>query len=130
MKNKKTFAAAAILLVLVIGVFLAWSFFRPSAVTGDKTVTVTVVHSDLLEKVFEIRTDSTNLRGALDKESIVSGEDGPYGLYILTADNETADESLQQWWCVTKDGAEVMTGVDGIMIADGDRYEITLKTGW
>ena len=128
MKNKKSIIAVAVLLVLVIGAFLAWSLFRPSAVAGDKTVTVTVVHSDASEKVFEIKTDSTNLRGALGE--IVSGTDGPYGLYILTVDGETADEAQQQWWCVTKNGAEVMSGVDELMIADGDRYEITFKTGW
>jgi len=130
MKNKKTIIAVAVLLVLVIGAFLAWTFLRPTAVAGDKTVSVTVVHSDGSEKVFEIRTDSTNLRGALDKENIVSGTEGPYGLYILTADGETADEAQQQWWCVSKSGEDVMTGVDEVMIADGDRYELTFKTGW
>ncbi len=128
MKNKKTLIAVAVLLVLVIGAFLAWSFLRPSEVEGSKTLTVTVVHSDASEKVFEIHTDSTNLREALGE--IVSGTDGPYGLYIMTADNETVDEAQQQWWCVTKDGAEVMAGVDELMIADGDRYEITFRTGW
>lgn len=130
MKNKKTIIAVAVLLVLVIGAFLAWTFLRPAAVAGDKTVSVTVVHSDKTEKVFDIRTDSTNLREALDKESIVSGTEGPYGLYILTADGETVDESQQQWWRITKSGEEVMTGVEEVMIADGDSYEITFKTGW
>ena len=128
MKNRKPIIAVAVLLVLVIGAFLAWSILRPSAVEGSKTVTVTVVHSDASEKVFEIKTDSTNLREALGE--IVSGTDGPYGLYILSADGETADETQQQWWCVTKGGAEVMAGVDELMIADGDSYEITFKTGW
>ena len=128
MKNRKSIIAVAVLLVLVIGAFLAWSLLRPSAAEGEKTVTVTVVHSDASEKVFEIHTDSTNLREALGE--IVSGSEGPYGLYILTVDGETADETQQQWWCVTKGGAEVMTGVDELMIADGDRYEITFRTGW
>lgn len=128
MKNKKSIIAVAVLLVLVIGAFLAWSLFRPAAAAGDKTVTVTVVHSDASEKVFEIKTDSTNLREALGE--IVSGTDGPYGLYILTADGETVDEAQQQWWCVTKDGGQVMSGVEELMIADGERYEITFKTGW
>ena len=130
MKNKKSVLAVAVLLVLVLGAFLAWSFLRPSAVAGNKTVTVTVVHSDSSEKVFEVKTDSTSLGEVLRKEEIASGTDGPYGLYILTVDGETADEAQQQWWCVTKGGEEVMAGVDELMIADGERYEITLKTGW
>ena len=130
MKNKKSIIAVAVLLVLIVGAFLAWSFLRPSAAEGSKTVTVTVVHSDASEKVFEMKTDSTSLGEVLRKEEIVSGTDGPYGLYILSADGETADETQQQWWCVTKDGAEVMAGVDELMIADGEKYEITFRTGW
>lgn len=130
MKNKKSIIAAAVLLVLVVGAFLAWSFLRPSAVEGSKTVTVTVVHSDGSEKTFDVKTDSTSLGEVLRKEEIVTGTDGPYGLYILSADGEMADEAQQEWWCVTKGGAEVMAGVDELMIADGDSYEITFKTGW
>ena len=130
MKNKKSIIAVTVLLVLVIGAFLAWSFLRPSASAGDKTVIVTVVHSDGSEKVFEVKTDSTSLGEVLRKEEIVSGTDGPYGLYILSADGETAFDSQQEWWCITKGGAEVMAGVDELMIADGDSYEITFKTGW
>lgn len=130
MKNKKTVIALAVLLALIIGALLAWSFLRPQAADGEKTVAVTVIHSDASEKVFEIKTDSETLGDALIKEGIASGEESTYGLYILTVDGETADEAQQQWWCITKGGEEVMTGADGIMLADGDGYELTLKTGW
>ena len=53
-----------------------------------------------------------------------------YGLYVTKVDGEEADESQQQWWCFSKDGEDLMTGVDDTMIADGDHYDITLKTGW
>ena len=33
-------------------------------------------------------------------------------------------------WCFTKAGEMLMTGVDTTPIADGDHYEIELKTGW
>ena len=48
----------------------------------------------------------------------------------VTVDGETADESIQQWWCITKGGEMLMTGVDDTMIADGEAYEFTLTTGW
>ena len=42
----------------------------------------------------------------------------------------TADESIQQWWCFTKGGEMLMTGVDTTPIADGEHYEITFTVGW
>ena len=45
-------------------------------------------------------------------------------------DGESADASQQQWWCFTKDGEMLMTGVDDTMIRDGEKYEITFTTGW
>ena len=130
MKNKKTVIAVIVLLVLIIGAVLAWSFLRPAEVTGEKEISVTVIHADGSRRVFDIKTESTALAEPLVKEGIISGEEGPYGLYILSADGETADEKLQQWWCVSKSGVQASTGVSEIMIENGDSYEIELKTGW
>ena len=41
-----------------------------------------------------------------------------------------ADATTEEWWCFTKDGEDVMTGVDSTPVADGDHFEITLKTGY
>ena len=46
------------------------------------------------------------------------------------ADGETANESLQQWWCITKGGEQVNTSVDSTPIQDGDHFELTLKEGY
>ena len=130
MKNKKTVLAVAVLLVLVIGAALTWMFLRPAEIIGEKNITVTVIHGDGTEKVFKLKTDSTTLGEPLKKEGIVQGSEGGYGLYILTADGETADEAQQQWWCVTKAGEQVSVGISELTINDGDSYELTLKTGW
>lgn len=97
---------------------------------AQKTVTVQVVHKDGTTKDFEITTSGATLREALDQESLVEGEESQYGLYIKTVDGETADDSNQEWWCVTKGGEMTSTGVDGIEIADGDTYELTLTVGY
>ena len=112
--NKKTrniIIAVAVLLVLVIGALVIYNANKPAAQEGGKKLTVTVVHGDGSTKDFAIATDE-------------------YGLYVLTVDGETADEGAQQWWCFTKGGEMLMTGVDDTMIADGESYEITLTTGW
>ena len=57
-------------------------------------------------------------------------EESQYGLYVKTVNGVTADEAKEEWWCFTKDGEDVMTGVDSTPVADGDHFEITLKTGY
>jgi len=129
-KTRNIIIAVAVLLVLVIGALVIFNQNKPAAQLGDKNITVIVVHGDESRKDFQINTSSENLRGALEEQGLVEGAESEYGLYVLTVDGETADEDAQQWWCFTKGGEMLMTGVDDTMIADGDQYEITLTTGW
>ena len=89
-----------------------------------------VIHGDGSRKDFSISTDAENLRAALEPEGLIQGQESEFGRYVLTVDGETADEDLQQWWCITKSGGQLMTGVDDTVIADGEQYEFTLTTGW
>ena len=128
--KRKTLALVLALIALVLIIALVWFVNRPQAVTGSKTVTVEVVHGDGTEKAFLIRTDAETLRQACEEQDLIAGRESEYGLYVLTVDGETADESIQQWWCITKGGEEHFYGVDDTMIQDGEQYEFTLKTGW
>ena len=131
--NKKAIIAVAILLVLVAGAIIAYFALRPSApaqTPGGIGIEVSVTHADASVKDFSIRTDAENLRGALEQENLIQGEESQYGLYVKTVDGETADDSQQQWWCFTRGGEMLMTGVDDTPIADGEHYEIVFTTGW
>ena len=131
--NKKTrniIIAVAVLLVLVIGALVLFNANKPAAQEGGKKLTVTVVHGDGSSKDFSIATDAETLRAALEEQSLIEGTESEYGLYVLTVDGETADESAQQWWCFTKGGEMLMTGVDTTMKKKKKKYEITLTTGW
>ena len=128
-KKTKTILAVVLLLVVVAAAVLLYLHFSPKPAEGAKTVTVTVVHGDETQKDFVIHTDAETLRAALEQESLIEGTEGEWGLYVLTVDGETADESIQQWWNFTKDGEDTL-GVDATMVSDGDHYEITLRTGW
>ena len=127
-KTRNIIIAVAVLLVLVIGTFVAYKNLAPQPVTGDKTIVFEVTHVDGTQKDFTISTDSENLRGALEQEGLISGDESEYGLYVTAVDGETADSSLNQWWCFTKDGEMLMTGVDDTMIADGEHYETFIDT--
>lgn len=129
MKNKRILwsaVAVALAVVLMAGAYL---LFMPKGQAGLKSLTVDVVHGETV-KAFAIQTDAAYLRGALDQQKLVSGEESAYGLFIKTADGYTADDAKQEWWCVTKDGEMVSTGVDTTPIADGDHFELTLTTGY
>lgn len=127
----KTTIAFVIFAGLMIASAMVFRNNMPKPVEGAKTVVIEVTHADESTKEFTLHTDQEFLGGALEEqEGLVAGDEGEFGLFVKTVDGETADDSLQQWWCITKSGAEVNTGVDTTPIADGEKYEFTLKTGW
>lgn len=131
--NRKAIIAVAILLVLVIGAIIAFYALKPKpAEVPDGTITIVaeVTHKDGSSKEFTIHTDAANLRGALEQENLIQGDESEYGLYVKTVDGETADDAAQEWWCFTRGGEMLMTGVDDTEISDGDHYEIVLTVGW
>lgn len=96
----------------------------------EKNLSVTVVYGDETSEVFEFTSDQEFLRGALEEQSLVEGEESEYGLFVKTVKGVTANEDNQEWWCFTKNGEMLETGVDSTPIADGDHFEITLTVGY
>ena len=129
--NKKIIIAVSIVLaILIAGLASVYFFFGPSAQQGSKEIAVEIVFAQGDSKTVEIKTDAEYLRGALEEEDLVEGDESEYGLFITAVDGVSADAAKQQWWCITKGGETVMTGVDSTPIQDGDKFEITLKTGY
>lgn len=131
MKEKKKVIIAVVALIAAVCVFagIYFAFGRPETSVGSKTVTIEVVAPDY-SNTYKIKTDAEFLGDALKEEGIIEGEESQYGLFITSVDSIKADDSKQQWWCITKGGADVMTGVDVTPIADGDTFELTLKEGY
>ena len=73
---------------------------------------------------------TNNLSPLEQEEGLIAGSESEYGLYVETVDGETANMDNQEWWCFTKGGEMLMTGVDDTMIADGEQYEATFTVGW
>ena len=126
--NKKTLFAVAALAVAAALLLGLWYVTRPRTQAGEKTVAVEVVHGDGRRAEFTYVTGQEYLGPLLMEEGLISGEEGPFGLYITAADGETALDSLNQWWQITKGGERVDTGADATPIADGDHFELTLST--
>ena len=73
--NKKKIIAVAVLLVLVAAAIVAYVCLKPAGAEGDKTITVQVFHGDGTQKDFTINTDAEFLRGALEQEGLVQGDE-------------------------------------------------------
>lgn len=98
--------------------------------TGNKTITVQVVIPEKETKDYVIKTDADFLRQALDQEKLIEGSESEFGFFITGVTGISADASKQEWWCITKKGETIFTGVNEIAIQDKDQYEITLTTGY
>lgn len=131
MKNRKTNLIAVIVLVVVLAAAgLLYMKFKPGTTAGDKEITVKVSALENGEKSFTYQTDAEYLGEVLTANKLIEGEDGQYGLFITTANGVKADDSKQQWWCITKGGEQVNTSVDQTPIQDGDQFELTLTEGY
>jgi len=132
-KMKKVIVGIIVLAILVGGMLFAYQKFGPKSSdvkSGAKEITVVVEHGNKEKKEFVYQTDEKYLGAVLQKEKLVEGTMGEYGLFILSVDGEKADDSKQQWWCVTKSKKQVNTGADKTPIKDGDIFELTLTEGY
>ncbi len=122
-KTKKILAVVLLLAVAAAAVLL-YLHFSPKAAEGAKTVVVEVVHKDESKKEFTLHTDAETLRGALDEQKLIEGEDRGGFYMVIVVDGETADYEVDgSYWAMLQDGEWMMTGVDDTMIQDGDHYE-------
>ena len=93
------------------------------------TVTVTVLHADGTEKVFECRTDAVYLDELLKDEKIAEGDQTEYGFTIHTVDGEKADWNVNQsYWALIINGEYAMTGASSTPVNDGDAFRIVYST--
>ena len=127
--NKKLLAGVLALVLIVAALIGIYFATRPATSAADKTITATVVANGE-EEAFTIHTDEEYLRGALESIDLIAGEESEYGLFVTTVNGITADDANQEWWCFTKGGESLNTGVDSTPIADGDAFEITLTVGY
>ena len=92
---------------------------------GEKTVIVKVVADDNSVD-FLMKTDKETLGEALLEHELISGEKGPYGLYVKTVNGILADyDETKSYWSLSKNGEYMQTGVSDTKIADGEIYELT-----
>ena len=125
MKNKKIVIVAVALALVVALMAGIWFATRPETQTGSKGYTVTVIHKDGSEKVFEYRTDAEYLADALLEEGLVSGENSQYGLTIITVDGEDAVWATDNaYWAIWIGEEMAMTGASETPVYDGSSFKL------
>lgn len=130
MQKKQTKIAGIFLVLCCVLALIVFFQTRPDTAAGEKQIAIAVIHGDGSENTFSYDTDAEYLGEVLTEEGLAEGTEGPYGMFITTVDGETADDSKEQWWCITKDGEMVNTGADQTPIQDQDQFELTLKEGY
>lgn len=130
MKNRRLIVLAAALVALIAVAMGIYFGTRPETAEGAKDITVTVVHKDGSEKVFEYGTEEEYLGPVLLAEGLVEGEEGQYGLVINTVDGETADWNADQsYWALFIGEEYATTGADGVVLTDGGVYKLVYTIG-
>lgn len=126
MKGKKMIWILTVLAVVAAGGLIAIRYAnRPRTQQGVKSITVEIIHSDSSKRTVPVTTERDLLEEVLNDEHLAEGSQGPYGLYIETADGETASYSVDQaWWKLLIDGEQAQQGVGETPIEDGRLYTL------
>ena len=123
MKNKKMLLAIFALFLVMGMMFGLYTATRPETNTGNKSISVTVVHADGSSKEFAYETKEEYLGPVLLAEKLVAGEVNEYGLMIDTVDGETASwEENQSYWAIFIGAEDATAGAAGVALTDGGEY--------
>ena len=108
----------------------------PSETAQDEqagnTITFRLIVTDLegTETPADITTDKEFVGEALLEQGIITGEMGPYGMYIKTVNGILADYDVDQtYWAFYVDGEYALSGVDTTPIEEGRVYSLVLTKG-
>ncbi len=90
---------------------------------GSKTLFLDVTAEDKTVEI-TVYSDKETIGDALTEYGLISGEEGPYGLYVKTVNGMLADYDINKtYWSFSKDGEVMMQGVDTTEFRDGAHYE-------
>lgn len=91
--------------------------------TGETTFIVEVTAEDGKKKTFTVHTDKENVGDALLEVGLIEGEEGNYGLMVVTVDGTTVRyEDGGKYWAFYINGEYAMTGVSATPVESGAAY--------
>ena len=94
---------------------------------GEKAFEFSVKYEDGKSETCTIKTDKETVGDALLENEIISGEDGPYGLYVKTVNGVEADyDKSKTYWAFYVNGEYATNAVDATKIKDGEKYSFEI----
>lgn len=139
MKNRTRYAALALALLLCLSLaacgeaapegLWADASYTEDTELGEGSMTITLAVTAEEKTVnFTIHTDAGYLRGALEENGLVAGEESEFGLYVKTVNGMTADYDADGAWWALYIGEELApTGVDSTPVTDGAGYSFVCE---
>ncbi|MBE6562954.1 MAG: DUF4430 domain-containing protein [Ruminococcaceae bacterium] len=121
-------AVSLVVLMAVMALSMISCDKKDDAPASGTEVTITVQVTDDKGEMtpYSITTTETTLRGALEQEELVEGEESEFGLYIKKVCGITADYDVDgSYWALYKNGEYLANSVDAEILEDGAVYEIT-----
>ncbi len=90
---------------------------------GDTVFSFEVVDVEGKTTAFKVYTDKKTVGEALVECELISGDDGPYGLYVKTVNGTTLDYDKDgKYWAFYENGEVAQIGVDMTEIVNGANY--------
>ena len=90
---------------------------------GEKSFEFSVTDADGNETCFRVHTDKTIVGDALQELGLVSGDEGPYGLYVKTVNGKTYDyDTDKMYWAFYINGGYASSSVDATEIEENAVY--------
>ena len=128
MKNRKLLLAVIAVVAAITVMCGIYALTRPEPSTGEKNITVQVIHKDGSEKKFTYTTQEEYLGEYLLSEGLIEGEEGDYGLYVKKVNGITADYDVDKTYWAFYIGEEyAMSGVDKTSIVEGESYSFKVE---
>ena len=117
----------SLLLLMMLSAAMVFSLVAcgdPNTVgSGEKQFTFEVTGIDGNTETFTVKTDKDIVGDALLDEGLIEGEEGQYGLYVLSVNGEHHEYNEDgKYWAFYIDGEYAMTGVDSTQIKEGSVY--------
>lgn len=98
--------------------------------TGKTALTVTITGADEKTLTVTANTDEKTVGEALETVGIIRGEEGPYGIYIKTVNQENhVYEEDGMYWAFYIDGEYAATGADMTAADPAFTYAFTAEKG-
>lgn len=90
----------------------------------------TVIDKNGKESRFRVNTDKEKVGEALVELELISGDEGPYGLYVKTVNGQTLDfDKDGMYWAFYENGQYAASGVDTTKIKEGTQYTFKAEKG-